>query len=108
MPLGLLATLAGIFVPPRLRCRNPQVDDRAPVLGAADFGVGAQIADQNDLVDATCHDALRGNRRAPPLVPRLQPSAVCGPRAARALKTKKHTLVSAKGPHQGGGKRVAP
>src|SRR4249919_2164219 len=58
MPFGLLAPLAGRLVAPGLRGRHPQIDDRAAVLGAADLGVGAQIADQNDLVDAACHRSL--------------------------------------------------
>ena len=58
MPFGLLAPLAGCLVAPAFRGRDPQIDDRAAVLGAADFGVGAQIADENDLVDAACHRSL--------------------------------------------------
>jgi len=59
VPLGLLPSLAGVLVPPRLRRRHPQIDNRTAVLGTADLRVSAQIADQNDLVDAACHDALR-------------------------------------------------
>src|SRR5690349_17955545 len=58
MPFGLLAPFTGRLVPPALRCRDPQIDDGAAILGAADFGVGAQIADENDLVDAACHNTL--------------------------------------------------
>src|SRR5580765_166309 len=58
MPFGLLAPFAGCLVAPAFRGRDPQIDDRAAVLSAADFGVGAQIADENDLVDAACHRSL--------------------------------------------------
>src|SRR5262245_56875235 len=59
MPLGLFASLAGVLVAPGLRSRYAQIDDRTAVLGAADVRIGAQIADENDLVDAACHDLLR-------------------------------------------------
>src|SRR5581483_4755727 len=58
VPLGLLAPLAGRLVAPAFGRGHPQSDDRAPILGAADLGVGAQIADENDLVDAACHRTL--------------------------------------------------
>src|SRR5262249_19067761 len=59
VPFSLFAPLAGVLVPPVLRCGHPQIDDWTPVLGAADFRISAQITDENDLVDAACHDALR-------------------------------------------------
>jgi len=59
MPFGLLASLAGVFVAPGLRRCHPQIDDGTAVLGTAYLRVSAQIADENDLVDAACHDALR-------------------------------------------------
>src|SRR2546429_3911933 len=61
VPLGLLLALALVAVAPALACREVQVGDPHPVLGRADFGVAAEIADENDLVDAASHES--------PLVP---------------------------------------
>src|SRR5262249_9124171 len=58
MPFGLFATFAGGLVAPVFGGGDAQVRDRPAVLGAADFRIGAQIADENDLVDAACHDFL--------------------------------------------------
>ena len=55
MPLGLFLALARGLVLPGLRCRQPQVRHRPAVLGAANFRIGAQIADQDHLVDASRH-----------------------------------------------------
>jgi hypothetical protein len=55
MPFGLLASLASGFVAPRIRRREPQIGDRPAILSATDFRIGAQVADQNDLVHASRH-----------------------------------------------------
>src|SRR5262245_23660906 len=55
VPLGLFAPLAGRLVAPVLAGGYPQIDDRPPILGLADFGVGTEIADENDLVDRSGH-----------------------------------------------------
>ena len=57
VPFGLFAPLAGVLVAPAFAGGDAQVGDRAAVLHVADFRVGAEIADQNDLVDGTGHDA---------------------------------------------------
>src|SRR6266545_5668657 len=62
VPLGPLAALAGGLVAPALRGGDAQIRDRAAVLGAPDLGILAQIADQDHLVDRTCHDLLLLNR----------------------------------------------
>src|ERR1700733_2820688 len=59
MPFGFFAPLAGTLVLPGFRSGEPQICDRPPVLGATDFGIGAQIADQDHLVDASRHATLR-------------------------------------------------
>src|SRR5262249_50767670 len=56
VPLGLLATLAGVLVAPAFGGGKREVGDTRAVLRAADFGIAAQIAHQNDLIHATCHD----------------------------------------------------
>src|SRR6185312_3278190 len=65
MPLGLFLALAGRLVTPRLARRQAQVGDRPTVLRAANFRVLADVADQNDLIDRTCHSlvSLRNWRR---------------------------------------------
>src|SRR5262252_7986238 len=55
VPLGPFPPLAGRLVPPGFGSRQPQVDDRPTVLGPADFGIGAKIADQDYLINATSH-----------------------------------------------------
>src|ERR1700735_2971151 len=55
MPFGLFLALAGRLVAPGIRCRDPQIGDRPPVLSALDFRIGPEIADQNDLVHASRH-----------------------------------------------------
>src|SRR5882724_4327612 len=62
MPLGLLAALAGILVAPAFGGGEGEVGHARAVLRAADLGIAAEVADQNDLVDAACHD-----RSPPPL-----------------------------------------
>src|SRR5215510_12479623 len=55
VPLGLFAPLAGRLVAPVLAGGYPQIDDRPPIVGLADFGVGPGIAVENDLVDRSGH-----------------------------------------------------
>ena len=55
MPLGLFLALAGILVAPAFRGGDPQIDDRIAGVQPPDFGISPEIADQNDLVDATRH-----------------------------------------------------
>src|SRR5690606_15859730 len=52
VPLGLLLALAGGLVAPLLRSGQRQVGDAFAGVEGADLRVLAQIADQNDLVDA--------------------------------------------------------
>ena len=59
VPLGLFTPLAGRLVLPVFRGGEPQICNRPPILGATDFGIGAEIADQDHLVDASRHDLLR-------------------------------------------------
>jgi hypothetical protein len=59
VPLGFFLALAGGLVAPAFRGGHPQIRDRAAVLGAANFRIRTEIADEDYLVDATCHDALR-------------------------------------------------
>jgi hypothetical protein len=76
VPFGLLTPLAGVLVAPAFRGRHRQVGDRTTVLGAPDFRVRAQIADENDLVDATRHDVSPSNTSgglAPPRPNRFSP-----------------------------------
>src|SRR5882762_582950 len=55
VPLGALLALAGIAVAPALRGRQVQIGDAGAVIGRADLGVAAEIADENHLVDAASH-----------------------------------------------------
>src|SRR5438067_13214630 len=55
MPLGALLALAGIAVAPALRGRQVQIGDADAVIGRADLGVAAEIADEDYLVDAASH-----------------------------------------------------
>src|SRR5580698_780298 len=57
MPLGLFLALARGLVLPGFRGGKPQIRHRPAVLGATNFRIGAQIADQDHLVDASRHDA---------------------------------------------------
>ena len=59
MPLGFFLALAGGLVAPAFRGGHAQIRDRTAVLGAANFRIRTEIADEDHLVDATCHDALR-------------------------------------------------
>src|SRR5258708_4626376 len=73
MPFGLFLALARGLVLPGLGGRKAQVRHRPAVLGATNFGIGAQIADQDHLVDASRHDCLRSFPISPTFG--LQPSA---------------------------------
>ena len=64
VPLGLFLALAGRLVAPAFRRRHAQICHRPPILGAADFGIGAQIADQDHFIDAACHDLPRLRTRS--------------------------------------------
>src|SRR5262245_66540405 len=55
VPLGPFAALAGRLVAPGLGSRQPQIDYGPTVLGPADFGVSAEIADQDYLIDTASH-----------------------------------------------------
>ena len=59
VPLGLLLALAGVLVAPGLRRGDPEIDHRIARVESANFRVAAEIADQDNLVDAACHDCLR-------------------------------------------------
>src|SRR3546814_9322527 len=51
MPFGALLAFAGHPVLPAFRRRDADIGDPAAVLEGFDFGIGAQIADQNNLVE---------------------------------------------------------
>src|SRR5208283_5848266 len=73
VPLGALLALAGGLVAPGLGGREREVDDLVAGIGAADARILAQVADQNDLVDAASHDALPTRRRRDAHARRLKP-----------------------------------
>src|SRR6185437_4719460 len=55
VPFGALAPLARGPVAPALRRREVQIGDAGAVIGRADLGVAAKIADEDHLVDAASH-----------------------------------------------------
>src|SRR5690606_2897159 len=55
VPFGALALVARVAILPALGCGDAEIDDGAAILRVADFRIGAQIADENDLVDASRH-----------------------------------------------------
>ena len=55
VPFGAFLLLAGLLVLPRFGGGDADRGDRRPAWCVASFRIGAQIADQNDLVDAACH-----------------------------------------------------
>src|SRR4029077_13984169 len=55
VPLGALLLLARLLVAPALAGGDAQVRDRGAGGHGAGFGVGTQVADENDFVDATRH-----------------------------------------------------
>ena len=81
VPLGLLAPLARRLVAPAIARRDAQVGDGAPVLGAADLGILAEVADEDHLVDGTSHvellrsaaAALAGRKSCPGKAPSSPP-----------------------------------
>src|SRR5262245_41520727 len=75
MPFGALASLAGRLVAPRIGGGDAQIDHRPPVLHAPDLRILAEIADQNHLVHAACHDRSPLTCPRPALWTWLHPSA---------------------------------
>src|SRR6185436_8751168 len=57
VPLGLFLAFAGGPVAPGLGGGDPQDGDAVAGAEGADFGVGPEVADQDDLVDAARHVA---------------------------------------------------
>jgi hypothetical protein len=55
MPFRLLAPLAGLLVLPAFRRREADIGDLVAVLGEADFGIRADISDQDDFIYGTGH-----------------------------------------------------
>ncbi len=55
MPLGLFLALAGRLVAPGFRGRHAQIGNRSPILRPPDFGILAEISDQNHLVYTSRH-----------------------------------------------------
>src|SRR5262249_4230026 len=55
MPLRLLLTFAGVLIAPRLRGGDPQIDHRRARIGPSHFRITAEIAHEDDFVDATGH-----------------------------------------------------
>src|SRR5690606_9084302 len=55
VPLGAFLHLAGLLVLPRLGGGHADRGDGAPALGVFHVGVVAEVADEDDLVDATGH-----------------------------------------------------
>lgn len=58
VPFGFFLFFAAGLVFPAFGGRDRKAGDAVAVLKSADFGVLAQIADENDLVDAASHDDL--------------------------------------------------
>src|SRR5262249_41354063 len=75
VPLGLLAPLAAVLVAPVLRSGHREVGDARAILRAADFGIAAEIADQDNLVHAACHDV---SLRSLAPTPTRRPANYCG------------------------------
>src|SRR5207302_6557157 len=55
VPFGALLALARGAVAPAFRGREVQIGDAQTLPGRADFGVAAEIADEDHLVDAASH-----------------------------------------------------
>src|SRR5881227_3441091 len=55
MPLGALLLLAGLLVPPAFAGRHAQVRDRGSGGHRAGLGIGPQVSNDDDLIDATRH-----------------------------------------------------
>src|SRR5690606_11025570 len=56
VPLGLLLLFAGGLVRPALAGGDADVGDGGAARGGAGFRILPQVADENDLVDAACHE----------------------------------------------------
>jgi hypothetical protein len=64
VPFGPFLFLAGLLVVPRFGRGDADRRDRAATLGVSGFGIGAEIADQDDFVDAAGHgNSLNRNGR---------------------------------------------
>src|SRR5690606_22821573 len=61
VPLGLFAALAGILVLPVLGGGDAEIDHLATARKVAHFGIGPEIAHQNDLVHTACHGEILFN-----------------------------------------------
>src|SRR6185437_11416221 len=55
VPFRAFLALAGRLVPPGLRGRQREIRDARAVVGRADLRILADVADQNDFVDASGH-----------------------------------------------------
>src|SRR3546814_7448396 len=64
MPFGALLALAGHPVLPVFRRRDADIGDPAAVLEGFNFGIGAQIADELNLVDAASHRPSAPDRKS--------------------------------------------
>ena len=51
VPLGALLALAARLVAPAFARRHAQIDDGAAILRVTDFGIGSEVAYENDFVD---------------------------------------------------------
>src|SRR5262245_3455020 len=58
VPFGLFLAFAGGLVAPGFRRGHAQIRDRPTILRAPDLRVLPEIADEDHLVDRTCHDRL--------------------------------------------------
>src|ERR1019366_9642615 len=103
MPLGLLLALAGGLVAPGLRGGHAEIGDRPPILRAPDFGILAEISDQNHLVHATCH------RRSPlsSSLGLVRPQAIGSRSRSRTTLRRPYTLARAASSGIGGYPHIA-
>src|SRR5690625_4110983 len=70
MPLGALLLLAGLLVAPALAGRQRDVRNGTATRQVATFGIGPQVADQDDFVDSARHiTLLRCSIKGPPAIP---------------------------------------
>jgi hypothetical protein len=58
VPFGAFLALARGAVFPAFAGRDAQIGDAPAALERLDLWIGPQIPDQNDLVDAACHETL--------------------------------------------------
>src|SRR5713226_2360056 len=99
MPLGLFLALAGRLVAPGFRGRHAQIGNRPPILGPPDFGILAEISDQNHLVYTSRHRRsplleITGLSQTPGLRPKLWSCPALVPPLGTALK-RPYTLAAA-------------